>query len=336
MTTSSIRLLLVDDYEAWHNFFLKALREKPELQIMERVFDGLHAVQKAQELQPDLILLDIGLPTLNGIEAARRIREVAPSSKILFVSENRSSDIVMAALGTGANGYLLKSDAGTELLPAVEAVLQGRQFVSRSLAGLDFGDLSKRNGNIALPQPPGSEATGEHMVGFYSNNQQLIDDVSQFVGRALKAGNATVVIATELHRDSLLSRLQTDFVDVDAAIEQGRYIALDAAETLSAFMVGDSPDPVRLQEVLGDPIVAATKAAKGQPPRVSIFVECVSLLWAQGNLRAAIELEKLANGLVKIHSVDILCGYCLSSVEGGMDEDMFQGVCAEHSRVYSR
>src|SRR5436190_24327875 len=98
------------------------LQRQPELQIIGAVFDGLEVVQQAQELHPDLILLDIGLPTINGIEAARRIRESAPQSKILFVSENRSLDIAEEALSTGA-GYVVKSDAASELLPAIKAIL---------------------------------------------------------------------------------------------------------------------------------------------------------------------------------------------------------------------
>jgi DNA-binding NarL/FixJ family response regulator len=105
------------------------------LQVIGEASDGLEAVQRAQELRPDLILLDIGLPTLNGIEAARRIREVSPASKILFVSENRSAGIAEEALSTGAGGYVLKSDAAGELLPATKAVLEGKRLISASLAG---------------------------------------------------------------------------------------------------------------------------------------------------------------------------------------------------------
>jgi DNA-binding NarL/FixJ family response regulator len=130
---SAIRVLLVDDYEQWRRFASTILLKQPELQIIREVSDGLKAVQAAKELQPDLILLDIGLPTLNGIEAARQIREVSPMSKIIFVSENRSGDIAEEALSTGADGYVIKSDAG-ELLTAVKAVLEGKRFVSASLA----------------------------------------------------------------------------------------------------------------------------------------------------------------------------------------------------------
>jgi len=132
---SPIRVLVVEDYEPWRRYFSTALQKQPELQVIGEVSDGLEAVQKAEELQPDLILLDIGLPTLNGIEAARRIRKVSPASRILFVSENRSADIAEEALSTGASGYVVKSDTGSELLPAVKAVLEGKRFISASLAG---------------------------------------------------------------------------------------------------------------------------------------------------------------------------------------------------------
>jgi len=109
------------------------------LHIVAEVSDGLAAFQKAAELRPDLIRLDIGLPKLNGIEAARRIRELSPSPKILFVSQQSSLDLVQAALDTGATGYVLKQDAGSQLLTAVNAVLDGQTFVSRSFA--DRGSL---------------------------------------------------------------------------------------------------------------------------------------------------------------------------------------------------
>jgi len=110
------------------------LGKRPELQVICEVSDGLVAVHKAEELQPDLILLDIGLPTLNGIEAARRIRKVAPKSRILFLTQESSADVVQEALSLGAAGYVLKVRAGSELLAAVEAALQGKQFVSSGLA----------------------------------------------------------------------------------------------------------------------------------------------------------------------------------------------------------
>jgi hypothetical protein len=130
--------------------------------------------------------------------------------------------------------------------------------------------------------------------------------------------------------------LQAHGLDIGAAIEQGRYIPLDAADTLSMFMVNGMPDPVRFLELLGDLIVTAIEATKGEHPRVSIFGECVHLLWAVGNAEAAVQMEKLGNQLTKIHDVDILCGYSVNIVQGGMDSHIFQRICAEHSAVHSR
>jgi DNA-binding NarL/FixJ family response regulator len=135
MGAPTIRVLVVEDYEPWRRFISTTLQKQPELEISGQVSDGLEAVQQAKELQPDLILLDVGLPTINGIETARRIREVSPASKILFVSETQSPEIAKEALNTGAGGYVLKSDAASDLLPAIKAVLQGKRFISASLAG---------------------------------------------------------------------------------------------------------------------------------------------------------------------------------------------------------
>src|SRR5215470_15846926 len=130
-----IRILVVDDYVPFRRFERLALLAHDELQIVGECSDGDEAIQKADELKPDLILLDISLPKLNGIAAARRIGQVSPNSKILFVTENRSSDIAEEALNTGAGGYIVKSDAARELLPAIKAVLEGKRFISASLAG---------------------------------------------------------------------------------------------------------------------------------------------------------------------------------------------------------
>ena len=128
MATSSIGVLVVEDTERYRQFIVSTLQARPELQVIGEVSDGIEAVRKAQELHPDLILLDIGLPGLNGIEAARRIRKLAPGSKILFVSQESSCDVMEEAFNLGAMGYVIKSNAQSELLPAVDQVIIGKQL----------------------------------------------------------------------------------------------------------------------------------------------------------------------------------------------------------------
>jgi len=131
---STVRILVVDDYEPWRRFITSTLQKMPRFQIVDEGADGEEAIEKAQKLQPDLILLDIGLPKLDGIKAALGIRECAPKTRILFFTENSSPDIAEEAMRTG-DGYVVKAGAAQELMPAVEAVLQGKRFVSSLLGG---------------------------------------------------------------------------------------------------------------------------------------------------------------------------------------------------------
>ena len=124
---------MVDDHEPFRRFVLSTLHERAELQVIGEASDGLQAVGKAEELQPDLIVLDVGLLTLNGIEAAHQISRLVPTATILFLSQNNDADLVAMALSNGAKGYVLKLDATRELLPAVDAVLRGERFASSSL-----------------------------------------------------------------------------------------------------------------------------------------------------------------------------------------------------------
>jgi len=186
-----------------------------------------------------------------------------------------------------------------------------------------------------LPSPE-IEINRGHEVAFYSDDRSLLGDLTQFIGSALKAGNAAIVVATESHRNSLFPELQAYGLDVGAAVEQGRYIALDAADTLSAFMFNGMPDPERFMKAFGSLVLRAANAAKGEHSRVAVFGECVHLLWTQGNAEAAIRMEKLGNQLTKTYDVDILCGYSVSGRVGELYSPIFRQILAEHSAAHFR
>jgi CheY-like chemotaxis protein len=339
---SSTRVLVVEDSEPFRKFVCSALGKRPELQIVGEVTDGLQAVQKAQELHPDLIVLDIGLPSLNGIEVARRVCKIFPKSKILFVSQESSADMVQEAFGTGARGYVVKTDAGRELLEAVDAVLRGEQFVGRRFSGHDFVGASDAGAfhnlpikSVVAPLHQNTEIAHRHEVRFYSDDEYFLDSFTQFISAALKAEKAVIVVASERHRDSLLLRLQAHGLDMGAAIEQGRYISLDAAETVSTFMVNDLLDPAKFLKVIRNLIAEAAKVVKGEPARVAACGECAPFLWAQGKAEAAILLEHLWDEIAKSDGLDVLCGYPLASFQGGVGSRVFEKICAEHSVVHS-
>jgi len=339
LATSSIRILVVDDYEPWRQKICSILQERPELRVVAEAEDGLAAVQAAEDLKPDLILLDIGLPKLNGLQAALQIQKVSPKSKILFLSENRSRDIAEAALHTGAHAYLTKSSAGSEVFLAIEEVLQGKQFVTADLAGPHLVGLKHehiadaRNSKKSVAPLPPVNVVIRHEVEFYADDAAFVDRFARLTKAVLDVGNAVVLVATEPHRTAILQKLRRDSVDVDAVFKQGRYIPLDAGETLSKIMVAGLPEPFRCATLVGDLITRAANAAKGKHPRVAICGECAPTLLAEGNTEAAIRLEHLWDEITRSYNADSLCGYLWSAVSGQESSSVFERICAEHSAI---
>jgi DNA-binding NarL/FixJ family response regulator len=137
---SVVRVLVVDDYETFRRLVCSFLEDEQWVQVVGEASDGLEALQKVEDTQPDVILLDISLPKLNGIEAARQIRKITPECKIIFLSLERDPGVVRAALATGGLGYLLKVDMAAELMAAVRTVIRGERFVSSSLLGYDVNE----------------------------------------------------------------------------------------------------------------------------------------------------------------------------------------------------
>ena len=173
-----------------------------------------------------------------------------------------------------------------------------------------------------------------HSVHFYEDDSFLLDGLSRFVGAALVAGDSAVVIATKEHRNGLDERLKRGGLDVTTAVNQGRFVCLDAQETLSKFMVDGQPDASRFTEVVGSVIARLASTAQAARPRVAAFGEMVALLWAQGNPEAAIRLEQLWNRLGETHSFHLHCAYPLALFPQFEDGKQVQRICAEHSNVF--
>lgn len=134
---TQVRLLVVDDFRLWQECVQAHLEGHPEVQIVGFASNGLEALQRVQDLQPDLVFLDISLPKLNGIETARKIRELNPRCKVIFLSGQLQVEIVLQALEAGGWGYVYKNDASTELLLSLESVRNGKLYLSSSVRGLD-------------------------------------------------------------------------------------------------------------------------------------------------------------------------------------------------------
>jgi CheY-like chemotaxis protein len=314
---------VVDDYEPFRRVVVSMLRKHSELEIIGEASNGLEAVQKAEELEPDLILLDIGLPRLNGIEAARRIRKFSPKSKILFVSQESSADVVQVALSLGALGYVVKTDARKDLLAAVEAVLQDRLFLGSGLSDRHYMG------------PGDAIASGKdeqtHVVQFYTDDNFWRNNVGEFLCTTASEGKSVIVCATPPHVAAIHQRMHAHDIDVQQLEKLGRFITLDAADTLLKFMNSNLPDQRKFESLLGPVIRHAEEAAVAKNGRVTIIGEMVALLWAAERVDATIKLEQLWNVLARTHSFHLRCAYPAGGFQGKLLDQPYASICAQHS-----
>jgi PAS domain S-box-containing protein len=197
-------------------------------------------------------------------------------------------------------------------------------------AVLRSADISNLTDGSFAPQVDWEEmGEREHFVQFYESDDYLIDSVSGFVAATLQKQEASVVIATAKHREALQRKLSACGVEIEDSVAAGRFIVLDAEETLSKFIVAGSPDPQRFKDTVGAVIARLTQAGR----KIHAFGEMVALLWADGNREAAIRLEELWNDLGKEHHFALFCAYPMSGFDGESLADPLSSVCSCHSRV---
>ncbi len=328
----SYRVLVVDDFEPWRRYVDSKLTASSRWQIAGEASDGFDAIHKAEALRPDLILLDVGLPALNGIAAARRIVARDPDSRILFLSENSSWDIVEAALGAGGHGYVLKTDAGDDLLPAMESIIEGRQFVSSSLKRQD--SATKDQLTVAGKVLPA--ARSYHGVGFYPDDASLLEHYAPFAEGVLNAGKVLIVLGIDSRRPSLERKLKSRGINIDRLAREGRYCWWDVADAIEKLLVKDWPDEKQFWRVIPPLIQQAAAASTAEHPRVALWGECAPTLWREGKTEAAIRLEQLWDEFVRAYGVDTLCAYPSSGSLQDQRSSVFQKICAAHSSCHSR
>ena len=321
------RVLVVEDHEWWRGHICSALEQSSQWTVVGAVADGIEAVEKARDLKPDVILLDVGLLSLDGIQAARRILAHDPSSRILFVTEQQSLDIAEVALATGARGYIVKSDVGRELLLAMEAVVAGERFISPKLVGRVLDTTT--DGRVA-------RENRVHEAGFYEDESSLLDDYATFAESALNAGNALVMVVTSSRRDGLHQRLQTRGVDIDRAIKEGRWLWGDVPTALASFVVDGRIDEARFWNAASALVMEAARGSKRNAPRVSACGDCAATLLQEGLGDEAIRLEKLWDDLTRTYNLDIFCGYSSHGLRCDDESQFFRDLRAAHSAVHVR
>ena len=314
--TSLHRVLVVEDHPSFRRVICELLQERADVLIVGEAADGLDAIRQAEALRPDVVMLDIGLPMLSGLDAADQIHATVPDAKLMFVTNESSLEVVEHAFRRGAHGYVYKPRARRDVLPVLEAIIRGGRFVSGGLERIARGD---------------SLASHRHHVVFCSSDAVLVGAFSRFVAGVLQEGSAVIVSVTEAHEQSLQSSLQASHVDLALAIRQERYVSVNIHEALASVMVNGWPDPIRFLNAMEDLVAEAARRTIGQHAKVAACGECSPTVWAQGHVEAAIQLEHLWDEIAKSREMDVLCAYPLTA----RDESMLavRRLCAEHTAV---
>ena len=321
----SYRVLVVDDFEPWRRHIRSTLGESSRWRIVGEAVDGADAVEKAADLRPDLILLDVGLPMVNGIEAARRILAHDPNIKILFVSEHQSWEIAEAALCTGARGYICKSDSGRELSPAMDAIVEGRRFVAARFGGRIVESTNKHVLN-----------NRRHEALFYSRSELLLDEWASLAEDALNAGATFIVVTGNDRHCRLQAMLEARGVNFVRAVRDGRYVSLTVPEAISQWMVNGLPDETRFWAAVTSVMLAAAKASTAEQPQVVACGECAPSLCAEGDAESAIRLEQLWDEVAQTYRLDVFCGYASDACRCDDAEGMLARLRETHTATYAR
>jgi len=317
-------VLVVDDYEPWRRRVAAELGKSDRWRVTGECADGGDAVREASARKPDLIVLDIGLKTMNGVEAARRILAENPAARILFLTGQQSPDIAEAALATGARGYLLKTEAGGVLVRAVEAVSAGARFISPGLPA----DI--------IDSAPGVNGYTHHAV-FHSDQRALAEEYARFVERALERGQPVLVVAPRACLDEIHERLEGRGVPVGRAIDRGQYAAVDTVAELSRLMPDGRYDRDRFRQCATTLLdqVARTGAASGH--RAAVCGEVAPQLWRDGRSDTAVDVERIWDEAVRATGVDLMCGYCVDAARlADADYSVFRQICDAHGTVHVR
>ena len=314
--TSRLRVLIVEDHKRFRRVLCELLQQRADLLIVGEAADGLEAICQAEALRPDVVVLDIGLPMLSGLEVAERIRAKVPDAKLMFVTNESSLEVVEQAFRRGAHGYVYKPRVQRDVLPVLDAIVRGGRFVSGGLERIAQGD---------------SLASHRHDLVFCSSDAVLIGAFSRFIAAELREGSAVVAVVTAAHERRLQSSLEASHVDVALAIRQQRYFPVNVNELIAKATVSGCLDPLRYLDAARDLLTDVRRRASDQHARVATCGEGASLFWAHGHVEAAIRLEHLWDEIAMSRQMNILCAYPLVARDESVPA--VRRLCAEHTAV---
>jgi DNA-binding NarL/FixJ family response regulator len=317
------RVLIADD----HSSVLKKVSSllDPHFDIVAAVESGQAALDAAAKFQPDVAILDISMPELDGIQTANALRRLGYRAKVVFLTMHRDDDYISAALATGALGYVVKSHMHRELMQAVNLALSGYRFVS------PFGFTTGVNAHGEMLAAWLQHKSAGHALQFHSSEETLLAQWAEFLGNALREGVGAIATTTQTRGAKLGQLLENSGVDLLAAMRNRRYLLLDV-DLLTAIVDAQS-GPSGLISLLDDAVEQVLPNARTESPRLVIAGEIAPALWRHGKPHAALRVEQLTNDWARTRSFSVFCSYPTECFSRKSDREFAFGLCAEHTAI---
>jgi len=308
-------VLLADD----HAEMLKTVTSMltPHFEVVAAVGDGKAALDAAARTDPDVAILDMAMPRLNGIQAAKELREQNSETKVIFLTAEEDDDYISAALDVGARGFVVKRRLRLDLLPALNLTLAGKFFISPQ----------------AFTETPKSPRH-RHALELYFDDDVFFRHVSESAATALADGERVFMLLSDAGLYSVAKRLRAAGFDLPAAIGRGRYHSFTVENVVPLFIQGGCPQAARF-EVFFHPLVSRAAAlARADGSRVSIFSNVTAALLNQGwNAQVAARVEEAWSDLVSREFCMVHCGCPAMHLGSKEGRAALSRICGEHSNV---
>jgi DNA-binding NarL/FixJ family response regulator len=309
-----VRVVVADDHRDFGDAATRILTHTCD--VVATVRDGASAIAATSEFNPDVVVLDVGMPGLDGFQTASRIKASGSSARIVFLSNFTGDDFVLAGVTRGASAFVAKSEMLHDLAEAVSHVAEGRSFVPSA---------------SVLPQWR-RETGHRHDLLPYTTDEVLVNAVMGFFDSALDAGDSIVAVVTAPHRKALDAEFKRRGVNIAAMADSGRYTTVDSAEALESVLAGGIPDGGLFAAAMDTLVERGCSAATGSNPHVTIFGEIAPLLYARGDRDGMLRLEQIAGEYTATRQASILCCYSTGCLD---DTPVYAGICGHHSTVVS-
>jgi CheY-like chemotaxis protein len=284
-----------------------------DFDVVASVSDGRQALDAAKRCDPDVAVLDVTMPVMDGFQAARELRRSGARTRVVFLTMHQEDEFLHAAMACGASGFVCKTRIHVDLGSAVGHAVAGRRFLP-SVASLHAAMVER-----------------SHVLQFHRSGTGYAEDVGALLGGSLIRGDVVGIVAPEPTRLGIEHVLRRRGFELQRLVGEGRGIAVDVDEALEQLMVAGMPDEGRLEALIGVLDRARLASPLGARARLTVFGELSATLWQRGMADAAVQMERLWNRLTADLPIVTVCAYPHGA--DAAHSHQFGSICDEHDLV---